>query len=108
MGRSWQFHCDNTSLDFPLGTWIPFTTPVTNFTIECPHDYFISGIHFIKLQSPGNNWSWSFYCSATLSKKASFCKWTEPTFVNENFTLSLRGNDTVITRVKAVFDMAYV
>ena len=106
MGRSWQFHCDNTSLDFPLGTWIPFTTPVTNFTIECPRDYFISGIHFIKLQSPGNNWS--FYCSATLSKKASFCKWTEPTFVNENFTLSLRGNDTVITRVKAVFDMAYV
>ena len=79
-----------------------------NFTIECPQDYFISGIHFLKVQSPGNDSSWGFYCSATLSKKASFCKWTEPTFMNKNFTLSLHGNDTVITRVKAVLDIVHV
>ena len=56
------------------------------------------------------SWKWlelAFLLQCNTQQESIICKWTEPTFVHENFTLSLRGNDTVITRVKAVFNMAY-
>jgi len=102
--RSWQFHCDNTDLNFPLGTWIPNTAPATNFNVECPHNYFISGLH-VTTGKPALGLIWSFYCSATFSRKLTFCNWTKSTNRSQDFTISLPRNDTVITRIETVFDL---